>query len=214
MKSASVRFGAIRAKPPQVGAGQRVGLLGGSFNPPHAAHRLITHTALRRLQLDAVWWVVTPGNPLKSHDELAPLRERTQLSREMTGGDPRIKITDVETDLASAYTAATLSFLKLRFVDVRFVWLMGADNLASFHKWQEWETIASIMPIAVVDRPKWRLKSMASRAAKRLADSYVPESRSLMLPLMQPPAWTFLTGPLSELSSTAIRAEKTANSLI
>jgi nicotinate-nucleotide adenylyltransferase len=157
--------------------------------------------------------VVTPGNPLKSHDELAPRAERIQLSREMSGGDPRIRITDFEADLASAYTAATLSFLKLRFSGVRFVWLMGADNLATFHKWQEWETIASIMPIAVVDRPKWRLKSMASRAAKRLADSYVPESRALVLPLMEPPAWTFLTGPLSELSSTAIRAARNSNSL-
>ena len=90
---------------------------------------------------------------------------------------------------------------------------MGADNLATFHNWQEWETIASIMPIAVVDRPKWRLKSMASRAAKRLADSYVPESRALVLPLMEPPAWTFLTGPLSELSSTAIRAARNSNPL-
>jgi nicotinate-nucleotide adenylyltransferase len=213
LKSASVRFGSIRARPPLVEPGQRIGLLGGSFNPPHAAHRLITHIALRRLQLDAVWWVVTPGNPLKSHDELAPRRERMQLSREMADGDPRIKITDFESDLASAYTAATLSFLKLRFSGVRFVWLMGADNLATFHNWQEWETIASIMPIAVVDRPKWRLKSMASRAAKRLADSYVPESRALVLPLMEPPAWTFLTGPLSELSSTAIRAARKSNPL-
>jgi nicotinate-nucleotide adenylyltransferase len=208
-----VRFGSVRARPPLVGPGQRIGLLGGSFNPPHAAHRLITHIALRRLQLDAVWWVVTPGNPLKSNDELAPRAERMQLSREMAGGDPRIRITDFEADLASAYTAATLSFLKLRFPGVRFVWLMGADNLATFHKWQEWETIASIMPIAVVDRPKWRLKSMAGRAAKRLADSYVPESRALVLPLMKPPVWTFLTGPLSELSSTAIRAARKSNPL-
>lgn len=212
LKSASVRFGSIRAKPPLVGPGQRVGLLGGSFNPPHAAHRLITHIALRRLQLDAVWWVVTPGNPLKSHDELAPLAERMQLCREMADGDARIRITAFEADLASAYTAATLSFLKLRFADVRFVWLMGADNLATFHRWQEWQTIAEMMPIAVVDRPDWRLKSMAGRAAKRLARAFVPESRALLLPLMEPPAWTFLTGPLSDLSSTAIRAARRSKS--
>jgi nicotinate-nucleotide adenylyltransferase len=211
LKSASERFGSIRAKPPLVGPGQRIGLLGGSFNPPHAAHRLITHTALRRLQLDAVWWVVTPGNPLKSHDELAPLSERLQLCRAMAGADPRIKITSFESDLSSAYTAATLVFLTRRFPAVRFVWLMGADNLATFHKWQEWEGIAGSMPIAVVDRPHWRLKSMASQAAERFRDAYVPESMARKLPLLAAPAWTFLTGPLSELSSTAIRAARRCN---
>lgn len=210
-KSASERFGSIRSKPPLVGAGQRVGLLGGSFNPPHAAHRLITHTALRRLQLDAVWWVVTPGNPLKSHDELAPLAERMQLCREMAGGDPRIKITDFEAELSSAYTAATLAFLTRRYPTVRFVWLMGADNLATFHRWQEWEGIAESMPIAIVDRPQWRLKSMGSRTAKRFSNAYVPESGARRIPLMRAPAWTFLTGPLSELSSTAIRAARRCN---
>jgi nicotinate-nucleotide adenylyltransferase len=211
LKSASERFGSIRAKLPLVGQGQRIGLLGGSFNPPHAAHRLITHTALRRLQLAAVWWVVTPGNPLKSHDELAPLAERMRLCREMTGGDPRIKITDFEADLSSAYTAATLGFLKQRFPTVRFVWLMGADNLATFHKWQEWQGIAESMPIAVVDRPQWRLKSMASHAAERFCNAYLPESAARKLPAMTAPAWTFLTGPLSDLSSTAIRAARRCN---
>ena len=207
-KSAPVRFGSIRAKPPLAGNGQRIGLLGGSFNPPHSAHRLITHTALRRLQLDAVWWVVTPGNPLKSHDELATLYERMQLCRAMSRGDPRIRITDFEADLASAYTAATLSFLKLRLPHVRFVWLMGADNLATFHRWQEWQAIMEMMPVAVVDRPGWRLRSMAEQTAKRFKDSFVPESRAVLLPGMEPPAWTFLTGPLSDLSSTAIRAAR------
>ncbi|MFY0610756.1 MAG: nicotinate-nucleotide adenylyltransferase [Hyphomicrobiaceae bacterium] len=189
-------------------SGQRVGLLGGSFNPPHAAHRLITHTALRRLQLDAIWWVVTPGNPLKSHNELLPLDERLALCREMTGGDPRIKITAFESDLPSAYTAATLSFLTLRFPDARFVWLMGADNLATFHLWQQWHEIADMMPIAVVDRPNWRLSGMASPAARYLKSRFVGEQRAGQLASMSPPAWTFLTGPLSDLSSTAIRAAR------
>ena len=207
-KSAPVRFGSLRPKPPLVLPGQRIGLLGGSFNPPHAAHRLISGTALQRLQLDAVWWVVTPGNPLKSHGELQPLAERLALCREMTGGDPRIKITAFEGDLPSAYTAATLAFLKLRFGDVRFVWLMGADNLATLHRWDQWRTIASLMPIAVVDRPDWRFASMASPAARYLDRSFVREDYASRLPLMAPPAWTFLTGPLSDLSSTAIRAAR------
>ena len=188
--------------------GQRVGLLGGSFNPPHAAHRLITHTALRRLQLDVIWWVVTPGNPLKSHSELLPLDERLASSREMALGDPRIKITAFESALPSAYTAATLSFLTLRYPGVRFVWLMGADNLATFHLWQQWREIAAMMPIAVVDRPNWRLAGMASPAARFLKDRYVSERAAGRLASMAAPAWTFLTGPLSDLSSTALRAAR------
>lgn len=210
-KSAPVRFGSIGPKPPLVLAGQRIGLLGGSFNPPHAAHRLITHTALRRLQLDAVWWVVTPGNPLKSHDGLVPIDERLKLCRDMAEKDPRIQITAFESDLPSAYTAATLSFLDMRYAGVQFVWLMGADNLATFHLWEQWKSIAGTMPIAVVDRPDWRLKSMASPTARYLEKHYVPELHAGRLPAMKPPAWSFLTGPLSDLSSTAIRAARKAN---
>ena len=206
--SAPVRFGSIRPKPPLVFAGQRIGLLGGSFNPAHAAHKLITDIALRRLQLDAVWWLVTPGNPLKSHRDLSPLEERLRHCREMADGDCRIQVTAFERELPSAYTAATLSFLDQRFRGVRFVWLMGADNLASFHLWQQWQAIAELMPIAVVDRPGWRLSSMASPAARYLWRHYVAEARAPLLAGMEGPAWTFLTGPLSNLSSTAIRASR------
>jgi len=187
--------------------GQRIGLLGGSFNPPHAAHRLISHTALKRLGLDAVWWVVTPGNPLKSHNELAPLDERMALCRAMAKYDPRIKITAFEKDLPTTYTAGTLGFLMARFSHTRFVWLMGADNLATFHRWDQWRGIAGMMPIAVVDRPNWRLASMASPAARYMSKSYVREDFSHVLPILEPPAWTFLSGPLSDLSSTAIRTQ-------
>lgn len=203
-KSAPVRFGSVKPKPPLAFPGQRIGLLGGSFNPPHDAHRLITRAARRRLGLDAVWWVVTPGNPLKSHGELVSLDERLRLCRELTA-NPRIKITAFEKDLPSAYTAATLSYLKLRFPGVHFVWLMGADNLASFHLWQDWQNIAWNLPIAVVDRPGWRLPSLASRSAHYLARFYVPELRARSLATTPPPAWTFLTGHLSPLSSTDIR---------
>lgn len=189
-------------------AGQRIGLLGGSFNPPHNAHKLITSIALRRLQLDAVWWIVTPGNPLKSHSELAPLSERMQLCRDKAGGDPRISVTSFESELPSAYTAATLAFLKIRRRGVNFVWLMGADNLATMHMWQQWQSIAEMMPIAVVDRPTWRLPSMASSTARFLRNYYIPEDQAPLLPSLRPPSWTFLTGPLSDLSSTAIRASR------
>lgn len=211
-KSAPVRFGSLRAKPPLAIAGQRIGLLGGSFNPPHEAHRLITHIALRRLQLDAVWWIVTPGNPLKSHSELAPLSERMRLCRDKAGGNPRISVTSFESKLPSAYTAATLAFLKMRRRGVNFVWLMGADNLATMHMWQQWQSIADMMPMAVVDRPTWRLPSMASPAARLLRNYYVAEDQAVLLPGMRAPAWTFLSGPLSELSSTAIRANRNKGS--
>ena len=207
-KSAPVRFGSIRPKPPLVMPGQRIGLLGGSFNPPHAAHRLITGIALRRLQLDAIWWVVTPGNPLKLHNDLQPLDERLDSCRKMANGDPRIKITAFESDLPSAYTAATLAFLKLRYRGVHFVWLMGADNLSTLHLWEQCRTIAAMMPIAIVDRPNWRFASMASPAARYLGDGFVREDYASRLPVMISPAWTFLSGPLSDLSSTAIRAAR------
>ncbi|MCB1512017.1 MAG: nicotinate-nucleotide adenylyltransferase [Hyphomicrobiaceae bacterium] len=198
----------MRAKPPLVLPGQRIGLLGGSFNPPHAAHKLITDIALTRLQLDAVWWIVTPGNPLKSHNDLAPLGERIAMCEAITEKNPNIKITAFEKDLPSAYTAATIAFLKLRFADVRFVWLMGADNLASFHRWEQWRSIAAMMPIAVVDRPNWRLPAVSGHAARVLQRFYVGEACAATLAQTEPPAWTFLTGPLSDLSSTAIRAAR------
>lgn len=203
-KSAPVRFGSVKPRMPLVLPGQRIGLLGGSFNPPHDAHRLITYTARRRLGLNQVWWVVTPGNPLKSHDELAPLADRMAHCRRLVK-NPKVKITDFEADLPTAYTAATLSFLIKRLPGVHFVWLMGADNLAGFHRWQDWEHIANLMPIAVVDRPGYRYRGLASRTAKKLSRGYVPEGQARQLALKKPPAWTFLTGRLSWLSSTAIR---------
>jgi len=203
-RSAPVRFGSIKPRMPLALPGQTVGLLGGSFNPAHEAHRLITVTARRRLGLDQVWWVVTPGNPLKSRDELAPLADRMARSRRLVT-NPKVKVTGFEADLPTAYTAATLSFLVKRMPGVHFVWLMGADNLASFHRWQDWQQIAALMPIAVVDRPGFRLKGLAGRAARTLAANYVPESRARVLARMQAPVWTFLTGPLSRISSTAIR---------
>ena len=165
---------------------------------------MITDTARRRLGLDAVWWVVTPGNPLKSRGELAPLEMRLALCRAMTP-NPRIQVTAFEQDLPSAYTAATLDYLTRRHRGVRFVWLMGADNLASFHLWQDWQSIARMMPIAVVDRPGWRLPSLAGKAAQYLRRHYVPEQCAATLVNARCPAWTFLTGRLSLLSSTEIR---------
>ncbi|MEM9027491.1 MAG: nicotinate-nucleotide adenylyltransferase [Pseudomonadota bacterium] len=194
----------MQAKPPLAFDGQRIGLLGGSFNPPHDAHRMISETALRRLDLDAVWWIVTPGNPLKSHDELLSQQSRIALSEKLLT-NPRIIPTGFEAELPSAYTAATLAFLRHRYGNVRFVWLMGADNLAGFHRWQRWREIAATFPIAIIDRPTYRLRAMASPAAHALHKHFVPERFAKKLASRAMPGWTVLTVRLSDLSSTELR---------
>ena len=200
-------FGSIKVRPPLALPGQRIGVLGGTFNPPHAGHALASRTALRRLKLDQLWWVVTPGNPLKASVGLADLAERMALCQALAA-DRRARITGFEAELGTPYTAATLAFLKRRYPSVRFVWIMGADNLAGFHRWQHWRDIAAMMPIAVVDRPGWRLLALSSKAARSLARAYVPESRAPLIALHKPPAWTLLTNPLSGLSSTELRAAR------
>jgi nicotinate-nucleotide adenylyltransferase len=204
-RRAMTRVAQADLRPPPALAGMRIGLLGGSFNPPHAAHRLISLTALKRLGLDRVWWMVTPGNPLKEHGGLLPLGHRIQLSRQVAR-HPRIEITAFEAGIGTAYTERSLSFLRRRFPGVHFVWLMGADNLASFHRWKEWETIFHLMPIAAEDRPAWRYKALSSPAASRFSRFRIPESQAAALPSLDPPAWCYLSGPLSKLSSTALRA--------
>jgi nicotinate-nucleotide adenylyltransferase len=201
-------FGSIKVNVPLTAPGLRVGVMGGTFNPPHDGHVLISHTAIRRLGLDELWWVVTPGNPLKNNEELPPLAERMELCRNLAG-DSRIIVTGFEEDLSTPYTAVTLAFLKQRHPGTRFVWVMGADNLASFHRWQRWRAIAEMMPIAVVDRPGWRHRALAEKTAKGLQKWYVPERFAGLLPYMQAPAWTLLTGPLSPLSSTELRRRAT-----
>jgi len=197
-------FGPIKARPPYVTPGQAIGLLGGSFNPPHVAHRMISEAALKRLGLDKVWWVVSPGNPLKRRVGTMPLGDRMALCREVAK-NPHIVVTDFEKDLQAPYTASTLAFLKARSPLVRFVWIMGADNLASFDRWQRWREIFTMVPIVVVDRPGWRMKALASKAARAFAAARVPEVDAAGLALRPAPAWTFLSGPLSHLSSTALR---------
>lgn len=203
--SSSSGFGSIRVDTPLVLPGQRVGIMGGTFNPPHDGHRIVAETALKRLNLDQLWWLVTPGNPLKENGRLPSQAERMAQSRNFARS-PRIRITGLEAELRTPYTAATLAFLLQRYPSVHFVWVMGADNLAGFDRWQNWQGIAASIPIAVVDRPGWRMKALASRAAKMLAGARIDEADAAALPGMSPPAWTFLTTRLSSLSSTALRA--------
>jgi len=185
--------------------GMRIGLLGGSFDPPHEAHREISLTALKRLGLDRVWWMVTPGNPLKAPAS-ADVRERVEAA-ERFARHPRIAVTGFSG--ASPYTIDLLRQLKRRFPGVHFVWLMGADNLAGFDRWRDWEDIFAAVPIAVFDRPGFRLKARAGKAAQRFAAYRIDESDAAGLVLLEPPAWTVLTHKLSGLSSTALRAKGT-----
>jgi nicotinate-nucleotide adenylyltransferase len=189
---------------PYVEKGMQVGLFGGSFNPPHAGHRLVAETALRRLRLDQLWWMVTPGNPLKSTRELAPLAERIRLS-EKVAEDPRIKVTAFEAAHRIRYTADTLALVRAKNPGVDFVWIMGADSLRDFHRWQRWREIMLTFPIAVIDRPGATLSFLSSIAAKAFDYARVDERDAPLLARMKAPAWTFIHGPRSSLSSTAIR---------
>src|SRR5262245_40564042 len=140
-------FAALRAELPLALTGQRIGLMGGTFNPPHEGHAVCAVTALRRLQLDQLWWMVTPGNPLKSGDGLPSLEERMAASRRLVS-DPRIRVTGFEAELGTRYTYETVRYLKRHLAGVHLVWVMGADNLAGFHRWQRWREIARLVPIA------------------------------------------------------------------
>ena len=182
----------------------RVGLLGGSFNPPHAAHRAISLFAIKRLNLDRVWWLVTPGNPLKRHGGLRELDERAAAAR-VVANDPRIDVSCLEAVIGTRYTADTIAYLRRRTAGLRLVWIMGADNLAQFHRWQNWQRIASEVPIAVIDRPPQSFRALAAPAAGALARYRLPENQAGQLADRRPPAWVFLTGLKLNLSSTGLR---------
>ncbi|MFC3078570.1 nicotinate-nucleotide adenylyltransferase [Phenylobacterium terrae] len=184
--------------------GMRVGLFGGSFNPAHEGHSHVAETARERLGLDKVIWLVSPQNPLKSSRETAPLAERMAGATARARG-PGMIVTDVETQLGSQYTIDTVRTLKARFPGVKFVWIMGADSLASFHRWRGWTQIMREVPVAVVSRPWIALKSRFSPAARRFSRFRIPASDARRIAGSDPPAWAFLTAPLNFQSSTALR---------
>jgi nicotinate-nucleotide adenylyltransferase len=181
-------------------------LFGGSFNPPHAGHREASLLALRRLQLHRIWWLVSPANPLKDARELAPLAKRLEAARKVSQ-HPRIKITAIEAAIGATYTYQTISYLKSRCPGVHFVWLMGADNFRHFGRWQRWRDIARLVPIAIIDRPGSTLTALHGRAAEALAPYRRDESHAPCLAASAPPAFIFLHGPRSPMSSTALRVK-------
>lgn len=184
--------------------GGRIGLLGGSFNPAHEGHLHISLTALRLLDLDAVWWLVSPQNPLKAVDGMAPLADRMASAAAMAQ-HPRIFATDIEQTLGTRYTVDTLAKLKQRFPGVRFVWLMGADNMIQLPRWARWQEIAATVPIAVFGRPAYSMRAMLGKVAQRYAHRRIDAADAGLLARSEPPAWAFFPIKLHTASSTALR---------
>ncbi|WBU57517.1 nicotinate-nucleotide adenylyltransferase [Paracoccus sediminicola] len=196
----------MRHDTPIAAPGQRIGLLGGSFDPAHEGHVRLTEEALKRFGLDRVWWLVTPGNPLKSRQP-APLAERISYARRIMD-DPRVVVSGIEARLGTQMTVDSIAALQDRYPLVRFTWLMGSDNLVQFSQWDRWQEIAARVPIGVLARPGTRLKARLSKAARIMAPHRLPETESSRLGNSAPPAWVMVNMPMSNASSTAIRAAR------
>lgn len=194
-----MRYGFPIARPRQT-----IGLLGGSFDPAHSGHVHITREAMKRFDLDHVWWLVSPGNPLKANGP-APLDRRMAHARSLLD-NPRVEVTDIEDRLGTRYTAQTLAALLPIYPGVRFVWLMGADNLAQLDQWQDWRWIMDTVPVGVLARPGDRISARMSKAARVYAADRIQAQNSHKLSTAQAPAWCFVNVPMSTQSSSAIRA--------
>ena len=201
----SRRFGAASSRTlPPWAPGLRIGLFGGSFNPPHEGHRLASLTAMKRLGLDRVWWIVTPGNPLKDTGRLPDLGTRMAAVRRMAR-HPRIVVTGIEAVIGTRYTVDTVAYLMRRCPGVRFVWIMGADNLLQLPRWRRWRELIDLVPIAAVDRPGSTLRALHGSAGSILSLRRLKEHEARLLPDRTPPAFIYLHGPRSPASSTALR---------
>jgi nicotinate-nucleotide adenylyltransferase len=189
--------------------GMRIGLFGGSFDPPHAGHRQVSLAALSLLGLDQVWWLVSPGNPLKPNAPSEDLARRVAAAR-ACAAHPRIKVTAIEAALGTTYTAEGLRHLSARLRRVKSVWMMGADNLRQFHRWRDWQRIAAAIPIAVFNRPGEMPAALSAPAAVALRGARLPISAAGFLARTPPPAWVFLPTPHVPLSSTELRSRRKA----
>lgn len=193
----------MRSGFPHARAGQVVGLLGGSFDPAHDGHAMITREALKRFALDEIWWLVSPGNPLKANGP-APMEQRLARARDIIH-HPNVKVTDIEARIGTRYTARTLRALRRLYPGVRFVWLMGADNLAQLDRWQEWRWIMENIPVGVLARPGQRISARMSKAARVYDFARMPAQMAGRLGRSDAPSWCFVNVPMVALSSTELR---------
>lgn len=198
---------AAEVRLPPFEAGMRIGLFGGSFDPPHEGHLQVSRVALRALALDQVWWLVSPQNPLKKNAPSDDLAKRIAAARALAGSS-RIKVTGIEATLGTNYTAEAIARLKPRLKGVDLVWMMGADNLATFHRWRNWRMIVDTLPIAVFNRPHSALAGLASPAARALSRYRLDPSEAGLLAGTRPPAWVFLPSPHVAISSTELRTRR------
>jgi nicotinate-nucleotide adenylyltransferase len=189
---------------------RRIGLLGGSFNPAHGGHLHITLLALQRLDLDEVWWLVSPQNPLKPVNGMAAFAERLAGAATLARGRPRIRVSAIEGSLGTTYTADTIVALRRRFPHTRFVWLMGGDNLVQLPRWERWAELAESVPIAVFARPQTAPRALAGKAARRFARSRIADTAARDLAEMEAPAWAFFHTRLDPRSATEIRRKRTS----
>lgn len=185
---------------------RRVGLFGGSFNPAHEGHAHIAREALKRLDLDEVWLIVSPQNPLKEASGMAPLAARLASAKAVCAGHPRIKAVALETWLGTRFTADTLEACARRFPRTQFVWVMGADNLLQFDRWQRWRKIFNTMVIAVFARPTYSNKALVAKAARAFSTAQIGSRRVRRLGTFAPPAWAYFPVRLHPASATRIRA--------
>ena len=206
MKAAERQHTRLPAAAPHM----RIGLLGGSFDPAHQGHVMVSQLALRRLGLHQVWWLVSPGNPLKATAPSASLGARMKSAENLIR-DPRVIVTGAEAAIGH-FSISTIRFLRRRFPKTQFVWLIGADNLVGFHRWRAWREIASLVPIAVIDRPGASLLATSSPSARALSRFRMRESAARRLASAHPPAWVFLHGPRLAVSSTQIRNRRHSQS--
>jgi nicotinate-nucleotide adenylyltransferase len=202
--------GPAHLPPGGLSPGLRIGLLGGSFNPAHGGHLNLSLAALKRLELDRIWWLVSPQNPLKSDDGMAPFADRLASAEALAADHPRIEASDIETRLGTRFTADTLTALVRRFPAHDFVWLMGADNLIQIPKWDRWSRIFHTVPVAVFARPSYSLGALAGSAARRFRRYRLPETEASRLAGSKPPAWVFCRMRLDPTSATALRARGAA----
>lgn len=197
-----IRASRSRPRLPSAPGATAIGIMGGSFDPPHAGHAHVIATARRAAGLDIIWVLVSPGNPLKTTQ--TPLNARLRATRSRLGGR-RTLVSDIESKLGTRFTVDTLRRIRLAAPRARFVWIMGADNLAGFHRWKDWRNLARLAPILVIARPGAHPKAGLSRFARVFSDCRLPQTSARLLASARPPCWVYVTAPLNPLASSQIR---------